>query len=100
MPESNTLEYAGQIDIHQLKLISSTSGQIIDLDDYLIELNIFEDIFSNFLYGQIMLADSRNLISILPIIGEEYLLLKMSTPSLDSSFDKTFRIYSITASIR
>lgn len=96
MPESNTLEYAGQIDIHQLKLISSTSGQIIDLDDYLIELNIFEDIFSNFLYGQIMIADSRNLISILPIIGEEYLLMKMSTPSLDSSFDKTFRIYSIT----
>jgi hypothetical protein len=96
MPEQNVLEYAGQIDIQHLKLISSITGIGLDLDDYLVEINIFEDIFNNFLYGQLMIADSRNLVNTLPIMGEEYLIVKMSTPTLNSYFDKTFRVYSIT----
>ena len=95
MPESNTLEYAGQIDIQQSKLVSTT-GIIVDLEDYLIEIDIFEDIYSNFLYGQIMLSDSRNIISLLPIVGEEYLIVKMTTPSIGVDISKTFRIYSVS----
>lgn len=89
------LEYSGDLEIETLKLVSTTR-QIVDLDDYLVELNIMEDIFNNFLYGQIQLSDSRNLISDLNIIGEEYLIIKLKTPSLDKYFEKTFRVYSVT----
>jgi hypothetical protein len=95
MAEENVLEYTGQIDIKYLKLVS-TSGLVIDLDDYLVELNIFEDIFNNYLSGQMMISDSRNIISKLPIKGEEYLILKANTPSLDKEISKTFRVYAVT----
>jgi hypothetical protein len=89
------LEYSGDLEIEILKLVTITK-QIVDLDDYLIELNIFEDIFNNFVHGQIQLSDSRNMISDLNIIGEEYLIVKIRTPSLDKYLEKTFRVYSIT----
>lgn len=92
---SNTfLSYPGQVSFGYLKLVSS-QGLVVDLNDYLVEINIFEDIFSNFLHGQIMLSDSRNLIAKLPIIGNEYLLVKVETPTIGVPIEKVFRVYSV-----
>lgn len=93
MPNTS-LSYPGQVSFEYLKLISS-QGIVVDLNDYLVEINIFEDIFSNFLHGQIMLSDSRNLIAKMPLIGDEYLLVKFETPTLGVSIEKVFRVYSI-----
>ena len=66
MASSEGLQKAGQVNIEQLKLINCTDI-ITDLTEFLVELNIFEDIFSNYLYGNIILTDSRNLIEKLNI---------------------------------
>lgn len=87
--------YPGQVDLQQLKLLS-ISGIAVDLNDYLIELNIYEDIFSNFMHGQVMISDSNNLISKLPIIGDEILIISYGTPTLEKYFQKYFHVYSIT----
>jgi len=49
------IQKAGSVDIVELKIIGST-GTILDLKDFLVELNIYEDIFSNTLYGDIVLS--------------------------------------------
>lgn len=87
--------YPGQVDVRQLKLIS-IRGVSVDLNDYLIELNLYEDIFSNFLHGQIMISDSNNLLSRMPIIGDEILILSFGTPTLERYFEKQFHVYSVT----
>jgi hypothetical protein len=94
MSEEN-LEYAGDIHIEQIALVSTTK-YVVDLTDYLVEMSIFEDVFSNFLHGYIQLSDKRNIITSLNIIGEEYIVLKLSTPSLDKGLSKTFRVISIS----
>lgn len=95
MDETTTINYPGQVDLQYLKLISS-NGIVVDLNDYLIEFNLFEDIFSNFLSGQVMVSDSNNILSRLPIIGDELLIISFGTPGLDSYFKKLFRVYSVT----
>ena len=80
------LQKAGSVEIVELKLIGST-GTIVDLKDFLVELNIYEDIFSSTLYGDIVLSDSRNIIEFLPIIGEEYINVHFQTPTFDRSGD-------------
>lgn len=89
------LQAAGNIDIEVLRLLSSTNV-FVDLNDYLIELNIFEDLFSPTLHGTIMLSDSRNLPLNLFITGQELLMVKLTTPTLGVSIEKTFRVFSIT----
>lgn len=92
---TNGLQKAGDVRIDELKLLTS-KNIIVDLRDFLIELNIYEDIFSNYLRGNLILSDSRNLIENAPIIGEEYLHVKVSTPGSNSSIQKTFRVFKLT----
>lgn len=92
------IQKAGSVDIVELKIVGST-GTIVDLKDFLVELNIYEDIFSNTLYGDIVLSDSRNIIEFLPIIGEEYINVHFKTPTFEGSGDfvkKTFRVYRLS----
>jgi hypothetical protein len=91
-----TVQRAGDVLIESLTLISDNIR--VDLDDFLIELNIYEDIFSNFLRGEMSLSDSFNLIQKIPIKGEEFLLVKLRTPTfLDPNFiEKKFKIVQIT----
>lgn len=92
---NNSLSFPSQISIELVRLLS-ISGRIVDLNDYMIEINIFEDIFSNFLSGQMLISDSSNLIGDMPIVGSEYLQVKFETPTLGVFIEKVFRVYSVT----
>ena len=86
---------AGSVDIQTLSLVSS-AGRFINLTDYLAEINIYEDMFSPFMYGNMTIVDSRNLLKEVPIVGDEYLVVKIKTPSTNSFISKMFRIFSVS----
>ena len=88
----------GDVIIQQLILYSPTQNKFISLNDYLVELNIYESIYSQVMTGSITLTDSKNLIRDFPLIGEEILFVDFRTPTFDadSNFSKLFRVYSIT----
>ena len=75
---------AGDFELEVLDLVT-VAGMRIDLTASCIGLTIFEDIFSLALTGTIALADSFNLPSHGPILGQEYLYLKIRTPSFPSA---------------
>jgi len=89
------LQTAGAVEIQSLVIISKTL-EFLDISDYLVEMNIVEDIYSPTMNGQIVITDSRNLIKELDITGEEYLIVKFKTPTFNSFISKTFRIYAVT----
>lgn len=91
----DSVQKAGSVKITELKLISN-ENTIWDLTEFLVELNIYEDMFSNHLVGNMVLSDSRNLIEEVPIIGEEYITLKVTTPTFESQISKTFRVFKIS----
>lgn len=98
MSDTPSLQKAGSVEIVELNLISTT-GTIFDLKDFLVELNLYEDIFSTNLYGDILLSDSRNLIDIVPILGEEYINVEFVTPSFKEAghfIKKTFRVFKVS----
>ena len=82
--EMGGVDYAGEFDILELKLILPT-GQILNLDkDFILtEINIFEQIFSHTVTGSVIVADTRELISKGAFAGQERLSMKIQTPSPD-----------------
>ena len=78
------LQTPGEVSIEDLTLIAP-NGISISLQDYFIELNLYESIYSNVMSGEIILSDSSNLIRYFPITGEEYLSVKLRTPGFDDS---------------
>lgn len=92
-----TFEVPGDIVVSQLLLISPNQGKAVDLRDYLIELNIYESMFRPGITGTIFLADSRNLVKLFPIVGEELLLVKAKTPTMPDAgaIHKVFRVHAL-----
>jgi hypothetical protein len=97
MTTTDGLFKAGDVNFEELSLLTQ-EGIKIDLTQFLVELNIFEDIFSNSLQGNIVLVDSRNIINILNLKGEETLFVKLRTPSFDETqvISKEFITYKIS----
>lgn len=86
---------AGDADFKEIVLIKS-SGEEVNIHQYVGELNIFEDMFKNGMYGNLLIIDAGNLSQNFPIVGEEYLRIKIVTPSINSEIYRTFKIYSIS----
>ena len=81
------LRYAGEYIIEQCEL-HAVSGAVLDLTDQYASISIYEDIFSNSITGQISFADTNNLLTNLPIIGQEKLKLKLTTPNGDDASNR------------
>jgi len=69
---------AGDFNLEVAKL-KTTSGKVIDLTASIVAITIFEDTSMSAITGNILLQDSVALTSMGPIIGQEYLELKIST---------------------
>ena len=71
-------QYAGDVDIQEALLVSPT-GNITDLtkDVIINEINIFEDMFRSSISGNIIITDTNDIVTKVPIVGQEYLTLKM-----------------------
>lgn len=95
---------AGEVVLDDVVLIaniigSSSAGTTeIDLVRSFAEINLFEDIFSNSLYGNILISDSNNLLDQLSIQGLEGIRIRFRTPGLSDkqTIYKTFGIYAIS----
>lgn len=91
---------AGDIQIEALEIISA-NNRTIDVSAQLIEINIFEDLYSEAVSGTLMLHDSFNFLINLPITGEEQLHIRARTPSLNPSdaIDCYFSIFKVSDKI-
>jgi hypothetical protein len=94
------LQKAGDVIYNEVLLV--TNGGIIDIRDFVVEINIYEDMFSPCLHGNVIIRDTQNLIEKVPLIGDEILTLDISTPQLaqapydpTNKIQKSFAVYAI-----
>jgi len=92
---SGGLQGAGDVEITELLLIGN-DGVEHDIRQFLLELNLYEDMFRPGLYGNMMMVDALNLSRLVPLRGDEYVRIKIRTPTTSQYFFKTFRVYAIT----
>ena len=61
-------------------VIVSNDGNAYEIGEYMVEMNIYEDIHKNAVTGTLVMLDPVNLIGKLPLQGIERLMFKLSTP--------------------
>jgi hypothetical protein len=101
-PGDNTQGVAFSKDYNLISLtILSNNTVTIDLKSLLIQLSYYEDIFSNFISGELLVTDALGTIAELNLHGNEYIRVVFNKHnqgnSLDSTIDKLFRIYKISS---
>ena len=80
--------HAGQFIVEDLRLVTTT-GLEVNLINSVMGITLFEDIFSMTVTGTIAIMDSINLTSYGPLLGQEYLHLKIRTPFVNKDESTT-----------
>jgi len=89
------IQYAGEYHLKSAR-ITTPNGGGIDVTGTSVEFNIYEDIFVTGLYGDITIIDVDNIAEAVPIVGQEYLTIHMTTPGLEEiAIMHNFSIYAI-----
>ena len=92
---ADTLTKAGQFALSDIQLISYQSSdggsepKKVSVRSLVLEINIYEDIFSKGLSGNVVLLDGQNLTNHLPLTGFERIEFKLNTPGIAKGFDFT-----------
>tara|TARA_Y100000592_G_scaffold62634_1_gene97785 strand:+ start:210 stop:1655 length:1446 start_codon:yes stop_codon:yes gene_type:complete len=102
--EKNILDRPGKYNLSELNIISyqqvDNQPRFIDIKGITLTLSITEDIFSNNIMGSIIVYDTQDIRTMLPLTGLERLSFKLNTPGLpgyDMSEDTgvPFQIYKV-----
>lgn len=89
---SDFLRFAGDVNIEKIN-IKTTSGFSQEITNQVIGIQVFEDMFSPFTTGTIVIRDSLDLLNLFPLSGEEFLEIKISTPTLKTPIEGNFYIF-------
>jgi hypothetical protein len=96
MQPSSSIRFAGDVSIDKAQIITS-KGFYQDISAQIITLQLYEDLFAPFLTGSLIIKESLDLVNLFPFIGEEFLELEITTPSLERGNVKSrFYIYKLT----
>ena len=95
MKTSQQLRFAGDVSINKVQIVTPT-GFYQDITAQVLNIQFYEDIFAPFITGSIVVRESFDLINLFPFVGEEYLDLDVTTPTLkDSSIKGRYYIYKL-----
>lgn len=88
------INFAGDVKIEEVALINSR-GFLQDVTQQVIGIEIYEDIFSPFVTGKLILKDAQEINNLLPLIGEEIVRISLMTPSLkpEDAYKGEYYIY-------
>lgn len=91
------LEKAGEVKIEQVGLVSA-KGVFFDVTPQVVGIEIYEDIFAPFITGAVYIRDSQELSNLLPLIGEESIQFRISTPGLpeETAYEGRYIIYKMS----
>ncbi len=95
MATDDQIQYSGEYKLEKLELITLNGN--IDLVNNYVQIDLFESIFTHTISGSLMIIDTNNLLLNSPIIGQEYLKLKIKSTGVANadSIDYSENVLSI-----
>jgi len=83
---ADEIKEVGDFRLSEARIITS-SGKEINVKSNIVGLSLFEDCQRNAISGEVLIQDSADFVGVGPIIGQEYFLLKIQTPSFKKEGD-------------
>lgn len=96
---TDSLQTAGDVRIEKV-ILTTLNGDDIDLTNFMLEITLHESIYAPCMFGSVVLSDAVNLLSKAPIIGRDFITLKIRTPELSDTkretISRTFTVYAVS----
>lgn len=97
MSDSNSIRFAGDINIEEISIINA-KGFTQNITNQVMAIEIYEDLFTPFISGVISIKESLDFTNLFPFIGEEYINIKLYTPSFkeEDYINQQFYIFKVS----
>lgn len=94
---TTNVRYATEYQLDKIDLITNMSSGIVSMIPFLIELNLFEDIYSPTITGQLVVSDALGIIGNFRLNGTEFIQISLRKYNEDNNpIKRTFRIFGIS----
>ena len=94
--DTKYLRYPTDYNLVTLNLITSLQDGIVNLKPFMLELNLFEDIYSSTISGEVVLSDALGLISSYLLNGTEFIQVQLQKTTQDPDvLSRNYRVYKI-----
>lgn len=94
MDNSSPIQSVIDLQLDRCDIVSPVGS--VNIKNIVVELNYYEDIFSNCISGNLLINDSSSYHNQYSWCGNEYLILSFNRPDSDNPIRRIFRIYSIS----
>lgn len=74
------IKFAGDVALRKIEIVGSNNFTV-DISKQIAQINVYEDLFSPFITMSIVVRESVDFVSALPLRGEEYINVEIATPS-------------------
>jgi hypothetical protein len=85
MSEGIGLSFAGDVRVDHVS-VRSANGNEQNITGQVIGIELYEDLFSPFISGKIVVKDAVDLANFFPLIGEEVIQITFTTPSIGDKY--------------
>lgn len=98
----NTFRAPGDVSITRVSLHRKSGDDGMNIVPFVLEINLFEDLFSPSMSGTLLISDSIGLSSRFPLIGGESVQIEFNTPEIPVEYGyirKKFIIYKLESKV-
>ena len=86
--KSSIIRFAGDINVAKITITSLITNKEFNVSNQLLSFQVFEDLFSPFITGNLIFKESLDFASNFPFVGEEIIDLEFYTPTFDTDRPK------------
>ena len=87
VPDKTNYSKINDIDLKSITIYAQNSKTPIDIKSVVTQFQVFENLFSDSVSGYLQIVDANNLLSKIPIMGREKIIVRFRTPGLEDSSD-------------
>ena len=85
--KSTNYSKINDVDLKSITIYAQNSKTPVDIKSVVTQFQVFENLFSDSVSGYLQIVDTHNLLSKLPVVGRERIVIRFRTPGLESSSD-------------
>jgi hypothetical protein len=96
--DTKYLRYPTDYNLQSVELITPLQGNnnVVNLLPFMLEIDLYEDLYSPTISGEIVVQDSLGLMANYLINGTEFIRIKLQKSSETQSINKSYRLYKIS----
>lgn len=97
MIQDDKIRFAGDVAIDAISVVT-IAGLTQNITNQILSIEIFEDLFSPFTSGVLTVKDSFDFVNLFPFVGEEFLNVRIYTPSFEKKdfIEQQYYIYKVS----